>query len=496
MRPIHAGKTKFWFTLALAVMATLALATGASASKSQLSVLEDPARVLSYDVNVQNASLDEMRTLGADIVKIPVLWRTIAPNGNSAVKPTIDLTDPNAYPAGSWDVVDRAVNGALERKMQVWLMITAPAPRWAVSREFSDFPGAYEPDANEYGKFAQAVGTRYGSVRYFSVWNEPNLSRYIQPQRDGRTISSAVIYRGLFEKGQAGLLAAGRGNATIMFGELLPHFSARRSNGVPPMEWLRAFFCLDKNGKRLSGSAARYQECSGIKKVTAKGFAYHPYTWGAGPLKPMTKIVPDAAFIQSMHRIHTIMDQAAKAKRLSPRKIKVYNSEFGFQSNPPDRAQGVRISKIPLFLNASEYLSYIDSRVATYSQYLIADDADVGNFQSGLRFINGEKKSGVYSAYQTPIVAIKGKAARQVTIWGSVRTDETGVVMVEIQTKSGSGWKTVTELPVRTSRPYFIRKLNFAGASTKTFRLKWSGGASRSTKPGKAPIAYKDATKR
>lgn len=495
MRRNRAGKTKFLLIFSLAVIATLALAASASASKSQLSVLEDPARILSADQNVQNASLDEIKALGADIVKIPVQWRYVAPNGTSAVPPTIDLTNPDNYPVGAWDVIDRAVAGAETREMKVWLMITAPAPRWAVSREASDYPGSYEPDPVEYGRFTQAVGTRYPSVKYFSVWNEPNLGRYIQPQRNGRTVTSAVIYRDLYQSGYAGLRAAGRGSATIMFGELLPNYPARRSNGVPPLEWLRAFFCIDKNGKKLTGAAAKYQKCSGIQKVNAKGFAYHPYTWAGGPLLAMTKKVTDAAFIQSLNRIHVLMDQAVKQRRLSQRKIKVYSSEFGFQSNPPDRIY-TPIKKIPLFLNASEYISYIDPRVATYSQYLIVDDTDLGGFQSGLRFADGDKKTAVYAAYQTPIVAIKGKSPRQVTIWGSVRTDKTGVVNVEIQTKSGGSWKTVTEVPVRASRPYLNRKLNITGAAGKTFRLKWSGGVSRSTKPGKAPVAFKDVVKK
>src|SRR5665647_786795 len=77
--------------LALTTMSFCLLAGSAAASRTQQSVIEDPARLLG-DTTSQNASLDEMKLLGAEIVKLPVVWRSIAP----AVK-TSDLNDPNAY---------------------------------------------------------------------------------------------------------------------------------------------------------------------------------------------------------------------------------------------------------------------------------------------------------------------------------------------------------------------------------------------------------------
>lgn len=459
----------------------LALFAGSAfASKSQESVIEDPARLLSIDTVTQTAALDESQALGAEILKIPVLWRSIAPNGTSTVKPDGDLSDPNQYPAGSWDILDRAVAGGQARGMKVWLMITAPAPRWAVTKESTPLPGAYEPDVSDFKEFATAVARRYASVKMFSLWNEVNAGQFLQPQRKGSQILSAIYYRKLYKAGYDGLVAGGQRSAKILFGELLPSFGASNQRGTLPLIWLRAFFCIDVKGKTLKGAAAKKQKCAGIKKVSASGISYHPYSLAGGPFVKPDK---DAAPIAYLKRIERVLDQATKAKRLSSRKTKIYSSEFGYQSSPPD-PRATTMKKIPYFLNASEYLSWVDSRVATYSQYLIVDDFDLGGFQTGLRFVDGQKKTAVYEAYQTPIMVFKGKG-NTVTVWGGLRAKAPGAAMADIQYKSGGSWTTVKQVPVSSAVGYFKTNVSLSGAQGKTYRISWSGGTSRETKPGK-----------
>ena len=76
---------------------------------------------------------------------------------------------------------------------------------------------------------------------------------------------------------------------------------------------------------RASGRAA-----SSFKKVTANGFAHHPY----GP----TDARPGAGDIINMlaiRRLGAALDRAARAGRIT-RGLPIYNTEFGFQTNPPD----------------------------------------------------------------------------------------------------------------------------------------------------------------
>src|SRR4051794_8645425 len=89
--------------LLLCVAVLAALPTYASARKTQLSVIQDDARVIASGADVRNATLDEMRGLGADVVKISISWRALA-NGGKPSNPE----DPNAYPSDAWAPYDAA----------------------------------------------------------------------------------------------------------------------------------------------------------------------------------------------------------------------------------------------------------------------------------------------------------------------------------------------------------------------------------------------------
>src|SRR3954452_15384677 len=137
------------FTICLAVFA--ALPTWASARSTQISIIQDDARVIASGNDVRNATLDEMRGLGADIVKLSISWRDLAAN-----KPS-NPEDPNAYPAAKWAPYDAAVQGAISRGLGVFLSIWGPAPDWA----WKGGGGVVRPNAAAFGQFVKAVGTRY-----------------------------------------------------------------------------------------------------------------------------------------------------------------------------------------------------------------------------------------------------------------------------------------------------------------------------------------------
>lgn len=461
--------------------------TSATASKSQLSVVDDPARILSPDPALQTAALDEADELGFDILKIPVTWRAFTPDGTSAIKPAVDLTNSENYPAGVWTTVDAAVAGAQARGMTVWLMITAPAPRWAVAKETSPGLGAYEPKAADYAEFVEAVGKRYPSARYFSFWNEVNLKRFMQPQSKSGLAQSAIHYRDMYRAAQKALASSGHASSTMLFGEILSRYPSDNATlATRPLIWLRAFFCLDTKGRAMKGSAAKKYKCGSFPRIKTSGLAYHPYNLSFPPTT-IEKASKENAPIGYLPRVEKLLDQAYKAKHLAAKKLKIYNSEYGIQSNPPDKDVGQPLSKVPLYLNASEYMTWIDSRVATYSQYLLIDDPEVPNvvsFQTGLRFADGTKKPGVYEAFQTPFMVFKTANANKVTIWGCLRAKSSGTATAKLEVKTNGEWSAVKSIPVSASTGYFMQTISLPGAKSKTYRINWSGGISRWSKPG------------
>ncbi|MGH2906609.1 MAG: hypothetical protein ACRDKI_07545 [Solirubrobacterales bacterium] len=475
--------------LSLAVLGMLAVAGVASASSSQLSVMQDDGQVLSVSQAHRDAALDEMKALGVDMVKVGAQWRIYAPNPDSNSKPGIDTTDPNNY---SWGALADAINGILARGMQPWIMISTPAPNWATSKSTaSTQEGVYQPDPKEFGKFSEAVARRFPEVKTLSVGNEPNFLYWLYPQIGKGLVSlSAVHYRKMYVEARAGLQRGGAGHDQILFGGLAPRAFLPKvgQRATQPLRFLRDMFCLDDKLKPLKGKPAKARSCTGkFKKIDATGFAYHPYSVAGGPLIKPTS--PDDAPIAYLKRLYRVLDAAAKYKRLSKRNMPLWDAEFGYQSNPPD-IYATSISKIPGFLNTAEYLSYKDPRVKTYHQFQLIDDAGnsdaplierYGGFQSGLRFEDGSKKFGVYNAYQLPFMVFKTKSSGTVKIWGGARLKQPGAT-IEIQIKSGSSFKTVKTLNAGGGR-YFNTTLKTAGAASKSFRFVIGTDESRTTKP-------------
>ena len=105
----------------------------------------------------------------------------------------------------------------------------------------------------------------------------------------------------------------------------------------------------------------------------------------------MREPTSDDATIRSLGRILSALDSArARGKLRSKRKLPLWNTEFGFQTNPPDPF-GARLRSVPRFWSISElWLSYSNRRVKSISQYTMNDQpGDPSLWQSGLRFANG-----------------------------------------------------------------------------------------------------------
>src|SRR2546423_2551322 len=100
---------------ALACAATavgLALPGVAAASSRQLLIMQDDAHLFRGDGPTRTRTLDEMKALGADVVKVQVYWNEIAPGPH---KPAgFDGANPGGY---DWRAYDAIVRGTLARGM-------------------------------------------------------------------------------------------------------------------------------------------------------------------------------------------------------------------------------------------------------------------------------------------------------------------------------------------------------------------------------------------
>jgi len=451
-----------FFTLTAAVLVALALLPAAAgASPRQFALFQDETLLVESGAT-RVGTLDEVRALGADMIKVQVNWATVAPGGRR--KPSgFDGADPNAYPG--WTRYDQVLADAKARGFKVMFALAPPAPGWATPPR-RDREGVTRPSAREFGRFATAAARRFPGVDVWTIWNEPNHPGHLYPQstKGGRPVAPH-LYRGLVRAAVRGLQRGGVGRDPILFGELLPigkPIDGPKRN-LKPLKFLRSFF----TGKPLSG---------------LDGFAYHPYTRAAGPL--LREPSGDDATIRSYGRVLRTLDAARSRGKLRGPKLPIWNTEFGFQTNPPD-PYGARLKSVPRFWSLSElWFSYSNRRVKSISQYTMNDQpGDPSLWQSGLRFANGALKADIYANFRLPIL-VRQLGPGAVEVRGDARPGGAGSIVQIFQRGRKGPFKPLGgPMQVRNVRGYFVSRYRIPKAAGRTFYFTAGGESSLHVKP-------------
>ena len=94
----------------LVALAAFVAPAAAPASPLQESTFQDDDLLVHGTATEQARTLDTLRALGADRVRVTLQWRLVAPAPAEARKPDgFDAANPAAYPPGAWDRYDRLV---------------------------------------------------------------------------------------------------------------------------------------------------------------------------------------------------------------------------------------------------------------------------------------------------------------------------------------------------------------------------------------------------
>jgi hypothetical protein len=499
----------------------VALAPSAHASTSQWSIIADDTQLQLHT----SSTLSDMHALGITMVKVTVRWNSIAPKATSSHPPKgFRASDPASYPSGKWAYLDNVVRTAAQDGIKVGFMVTGPAPVWAEGRGIPPHHAArignWEPNAAAFGAFVKALGTRYdGSytpsgaatalpgVSWWSVWNEPNFGPDLAPQAiDGNRIDSAAyMYRALLAHAWGALRATGHTSSdnTILFGETAPRGRAGagfpgKFAGTPPLAFLRSLYCVSQSGRRLTGATASASQCPSSGSAfrsenpalfSASGYADHPYAQGTPPNLPTyacggtfcsnprtRRSDPDYADFAELPRLQRLLGKLAATYGVH-RNVPVWNTEYGYWTKPPDRKRGsVSASLASYYMNWAEYLSYQNSGIRSYAQYLLVDPSS-GVFASGLELAN-RTKLATYAAFRMPLYmpTTSAGSARSLTVWGGVRpaayTLALPVAEIQFRPSSGGSWTTLKTVTVSGPRGYFDTKVPFTRSGE--VRVAWS----------------------
>ncbi len=494
---------------AVGVAGLASLPATAAASHNQLVIIQDGS-----DLNNPAGAFQEFRQLGANAVRVVIPWAAVAPRPTAKKKPNFNATDPNAYPAANWAPFDAIMKTAAADGITVDLTISGGAPRWAEATPPAA-PGqnaafiSWKPNAAAYGQFVRAVGTRYsghftpkgasGTVPAVHVWalyNEPNFGEDLGPQaiNDSTVLTAPMYYRGLVNQGYNALKATGHAKNTILIGEFAaqgyePGPFPKKTGGLPgnfgqtrPLLFIRQMYCVDNSFNPLRGSAAKAVGCPTTSAASRKfrsqnpglfnvsGLSLHPYGQTQSPVSNAGNQV-DYALFQDIPQVEATIDHVNRVYG-SQRKFPIYNTEYGYITNPPHPGYDSPATAA-YYINWAEYLSWKQSRVQSYMQYLLADPPPVAKpyngFASGLEFANGSHKA-TYDAFRLPVYMPSTSFSHNSNeeIWGAARQapfvakDGAGTPTVSIQLNG----QTIKTLNVTGSGGYFDTKLKFPKSGT------------------------------
>lgn len=419
---------------------------------------------------------DLTETTNADIIRVNMYWSLVAPTQPASPR---DPSDP-AY---DWSSFDTAITGAKARGFDVELTVTA-APAWAEGpnrpTDLEEFPsGSWRPDADKFGDFARALAVRYSGtyseggetlpeVEYFEAWNEPNLSTYITPQWTGKQNTASDIFAKLLDEFY-GEVKAVNPEAQVVVGGTAPYGDPPGGpNRTQPIRFYQELLCLNTKNKKA--------ECPNGAPTSPRFdiAAHHPINREDPPTaKAQNKGDVEVADFKSLVKVVRAAEK--QGTTATPGKHDVWANEVWWQTNPPDKQEGVSLKTHARWTAQAIYLLW--KQGATNVTFLQFRDAKykkgeftLASYQTGVYTYNGKRKLTA-DAVAFPFV-VDGKGKKPLA-WG--KAPESGKLTIEV--KDGGGYRKVASVNAEAGE-VFQEKIRVPGGGKVQVRAKVGGETS------------------
>ena len=400
---------RYVVTLAAAAAALLALSAPAEASPYVRYGLQDDAW-LGYGPGTLDERIDTLDRMGVTLVRYTLDWSRIEPRRGDY----------------DWDQADAILRGLNTRGL-VPVVTLWGTPRWANGGRS---PNWVPRSKWSFAGFARKAADRYPFVRHWLIWNEPNQRRWLRPT------SPRVYTQTLLNPAYTAIHRATRG-AKVAGGVTAPRGAAM---GVSPVDFIRGM---------------------GAAHARLDAYAHNPYplrrfetpsTGGCGHCETIT-----------MATIDRLLREVGKA---FGQRTRIWLTEYGYQTNPPDRLLGVSPALQARYLAEAARRAHATPYVDMLIQYLYQDEPDAERWQSGLLTASGRAKVSRLSA-MLPLAQATRSGLRTV-LWGQVRPGS-GRQQYVLQELRNGGWRSVGGVYATTGRGFLSRTVR-AGAGAR-FRL-------------------------
>jgi hypothetical protein len=399
--------------LAVAAVALGLTAAPADASRYVRYGLQDDAWI-AYGPGSLDERLDTLDGMGVKLVRYTLHWNEIE---RAKGKP-------------DWSRSDAILRGLHERRMVPVVTIWG-TPRWANGGRSAN----WVPRSKwTFAGFARRAADRYPFVKHWLIWNEPNQRRWLRPT------SARVYTQTLLNPAYAAIRNATPG-AKVGGGVTAPRGSY---GGISPVAFIRG---MDAAGARLDA------------------YAHNPY-----PLRRLETPTSGGCGHCETITMATIDRLVREVGRAFGRK-RIWLTEYGYQTNPPDRYLGVSPALQSRYLAEAAHRAYATPYVDMLIQYLYKDEPDAARWQSGLVTAGGSPKLARRSAV-LPLAQVSRRGLRTV-VWGQVRPEEGRQRYVLQQFRSGA-WRSVGGVRTTTTRGFLSRTVR-AGKGAK-LRLWYPAG--------------------
>ena len=394
-----------WATVAVAFMALVGPGTGSASPNIRYGIKDDAWLAFGPGTLPQRVRmLDE---LGVTVVRYTLRWDEIA-----TTRPKYPRwSGSRAYTWGSSDRVLKALNARhIRAVVGIW-----GAPRWAnAGREpnFAPISPTYMRD------FAHAAAQRFPWVQRWLIWNEPNQSRFLRPT------SPAVYVQRILNPAYTALHTSSAANR-VGGGVTAPR------GKLSPVTWIR----------RMHAAGAKLD-----------AYAHNPY-----PEDPHRETPTSGGCGHCRSITMATLGRLERETASAWGQIPLWLTEYGYQTNPPDRSLGVPPATEARYEGEAALRAYRSARVEMLVHFLLRDDPRPAGWQSGLFTATGLPKPAA-RAFPLPLV----EASRQGTetvLWGQVRPHH-GARPYRLQQFRGGGWDWVGGTRRTNARGFFLRTVS------------------------------------